>query len=329
MYNQNNVVPVKVFSLNFIKYFWITMRPYLLFVSGITGIVGLSFAPTLSTFSTTILVITFFFSYGFGQALTDCFQIDTDSLSSPYRPLTQGKISKQDVLKVSLTGLSLIGIILTFYALFNLLLTTLAIMGLATYTYFKKRWWAGPFYNAWIVSVLCLIGYVAGSGNVKLILDTKLYFTLLTVFIGYANFVLSGYFKDISADRKTGYNTLPVVYGVKISSVVSDIFAFVTVIFTGVVFYLIFVSDPNPIFYSYSFVFFIAGCCATLFAQIRLHKVKDESEAHGAISLVVHAYILLLASITVAQKPVWALFLILFYIGFIVTMKFRPMKAQI
>ena len=101
MYYKNQVVPVNFFSLNFLRHYWITMRPYLLFVSGITGIVGLSFTPSLSIIATAVLFLTFFLSYGFGQALTDCFQIDTDTLSSPYRPLTQGRINKKDVLTVS------------------------------------------------------------------------------------------------------------------------------------------------------------------------------------------------------------------------------------
>ena len=326
---QNQIVPVNLFSFDFLHYYWITMRPYLLFVSGITGIVGLSFAPSLSNFATTILFLTFFFSYGFGQALTDCFQIDTDCISSPYRPLTQGIISKNDVLTVSLIGLVLIGFILTVYALTNLLLAAFAVFGLATYTYFKKRWWAGPFYNAWIVSLLCLIAYVAGRGDVKLMLDIEHYLVLLVVFFGYANFVLSGYFKDISADRKTGYNTLPVVYGLKISKLISEIFAVLTILLCGAVLYLIYFSSPLSFINPLSIFIFMFGCTLSVIAQIRLHSVHNESKAHRAISLVVHAYILLLVSIAVAQKPTWSLFLSLFYLGFIITMKFRPMKAQI
>jgi len=305
------------------------MRPYLLFVSGITGIVGLSFAPSLSILATTVLFLTFFLSYGFGQALTDCFQIDTDSLSSPYRPLTQGVISKKSVLTVSLIGLCIIGIILTAYALTNLFLVTVAIVGLTTYTYFKKRWWAGPYYNAWIVSLLCLIAYVAGNGDINSILDTEFYLVLLVVFFGYANFVLTGYFKDITADRKTGYNTLPVVYGLKISKLISDIFAVLTILLCGTVLYLFYFSSPLVFTDSYSLIIFMFGCSTSVIAQISLHIVQYESEAHRAISLVVHAYILLLASVAIVQKPEWSLFISLFYLGFIITMKFRPMKAQI
>ena len=329
MLSQNQIFPAKLFSADFLRYYWITMRPYLLFVSGITGIVGLSFAPPRSLFTTTVLFLTFFLSYGFGQALTDCFQIDTDSLSSPYRPLTQGVISKKSVLKVSLIGIFIIGIILTAHALINALLATLATFGLATYTYFKKRWWAGPFYNAWIVTLLCLIAYIAGRGTVNTRLNAEFCPVLLVVFFGYANFVLAGYFKDITADCKTGYNTLPVIYGLKVSTLISDIFALITILLCGTVLYLFYLSDPFSFIHSYSGIIFLLGCTASLIAQIRLHKVQDETEAHRAISLVVHTYILLLASVAIVQKPDWSLFIILFYLAFIMTMKFRPMKEQI
>ena len=52
-----------------------------------------------------ISFLPFFLGYGFGQALTDCFQTDTDKLSAPYRPLSQGVVSVRNVLAVSLGGL--------------------------------------------------------------------------------------------------------------------------------------------------------------------------------------------------------------------------------
>ncbi len=88
-------------SFRFLKAYIITMRPYLMFVSGITGIAGLSFAAELDLFKTLLIFIACFLSYGFGQALTDCFQIDTDSISSPYRPLTQGIVNRNHFLIIS------------------------------------------------------------------------------------------------------------------------------------------------------------------------------------------------------------------------------------
>ena len=81
-----------ILSFAFARDYAVTMRPHLLFVSGITGITGLALAPPLPFAATALLCVAFFLSYGFGQALTDCFQLDTDALSSPYRPLVRGTI---------------------------------------------------------------------------------------------------------------------------------------------------------------------------------------------------------------------------------------------
>ena len=69
------------------------MRPYLLFVSGASGLVGLALADSLVGPSLLVAALPFFLSYGLGQAITDTFQTDTDALSSPYRPLVRGAIS--------------------------------------------------------------------------------------------------------------------------------------------------------------------------------------------------------------------------------------------
>lgn len=319
----------KIFSLKFLYAYIITMRPYLLFVSGITGIVGLSFSPDTNIIVTLVLGFAFFLSYGFGQALTDCFQMDTDSLSSPYRPLVQGIIRKKDVLIISISGLIAIGIVISINNFLNLPLTFTAALGLATYTYFKRRWWAGPFYNSWIVILLCIIAYLS-SGAFSIQSLTKLSFiaAFVMVFFGYANFVLTGYYKDISADKQTGYNTLPVVYGLKVSSYVSDLFSLLTIsgclisIYSGI--------DENGIFMVHNFfVFLIPGFAALLIGQIQLHKTRSETDSHKAIVPVVHSYILLLSAVTTANKPSWTQALVLFYAAFVITMKLRPMRQQI
>jgi len=80
-------------SVTFLKAMVITMRPYLLFLSGITGIAGVAAVPGAPTPTVLLVFVASFLSYGFGQALTDCFQTDTDALSAPYRPLVRGTVS--------------------------------------------------------------------------------------------------------------------------------------------------------------------------------------------------------------------------------------------
>ncbi|MFQ5798708.1 MAG: hypothetical protein ACE5H0_08450, partial [Bacteroidota bacterium] len=153
--------------------------------------------------------------------------------------------------------------------------------------------------------------------------------TLLVVFFGYANFVLTGYYKDISADRATGYNTFPVVFGLKVSSVVSDVLALLTLIGCG---WAIIggLSDVHlSVENSFALVFAAAGTATAVTGQARLHSVRTEGNAHRAIVPVVHAYVLLLSAIAVAQKPAWTLAIVFFYVAFLTAMKLRPMKQQI
>jgi 4-hydroxybenzoate polyprenyltransferase len=202
----------RLLSRRFLGAYLVTMRPYLLFVSGITGIAGMSLAPELPGPAAVLIALAAFFSYGFGQALTDCFQIDTDRLSSPYRLLTHGTIGRSQVLGVSVVGLTGCVAVLTWFNPWNLLLGAVAGAGLATYTLFKRKWCGGPWYNAWIVVVLAIMAFLAAGGHTEGA-HGALPWTMGAVFFGYANFVLAGYFKDIAADKQTNYRTMPVVLG--------------------------------------------------------------------------------------------------------------------
>ena len=305
------------------------MRPYLLFVSGITGLVGLAMASDPSLLRVLILAPVFYLTYGFGQALTDCFQLDTDALSSGYRPLVRGELRRRDVLRVSLTGLVVSGVVIALCDPLTIPLAAACIVGLATYTPFKRRWWAGPFCNAWIVAGLFAIAVLAGDAAARLDVLARpvVTATALAVFFGYANFVLSGYFKDVRADRATGYVTMPVRFGFRASAWVSDFFAVAAVVSAAAAAWL--TAGDLSFVALLAVAFLIAGSVASAVAQVRLHAVRRDEEAHRAIAPVVHAYLLLLAGVAAAAQPAWALPLVLFYLAFIVVLRARPVAAQI
>jgi 4-hydroxybenzoate polyprenyltransferase len=322
-----SVSPYRIASVKFAAAYIVTMRPYLLFVSGITGIAGMALAPGVSTHVALPIAIAAFLSYGFGQALTDCFQIDTDALSAPYRPLTRGLITPSQVITISLIGLCACAITLAYRNPVNLALGILAAAGLATYTFFKRRWWGGPWYNAWIVCVLFTMGYIAGCGAPTQAPATGFYCTLGAVFFGYANFVLAGYFKDIEADAKAGYHTFPVVYGRGAAAIGSDIFA--TGMWASVLAYFACARGTGPFVNVFTVLFLSGGAAATLRGQMFLHRVKTDEGAHSAIGLVVHSYILVLAGVCSTQYPDWGPALSAFYVLFFVTLQARPSRSQI
>ena len=151
-------------SPGFARAYAVTMRPYLLFVSGAAGLVGLSFIPDPALGRVLLAFVPLFLSYGFGQALTDCFQTDTDSLSAPYRPLVRGIVSRRQILTVSMVGLTAVVLVLGYLNPVILAFGVVAVVGLLTYTYLKRTWWGGPPWNAWIVAILPIMGRFVDRG---------------------------------------------------------------------------------------------------------------------------------------------------------------------
>lgn len=322
--------PARFLGAAFWRDYLITMRPYLFFVSGFAGLAGLALAPAVPPAAAMGLAAAFFLSYGFGQALTDCFQTDTDALSAPYRPLVRGALRPRDVAVVSLLGLTLCGVAVVAWQPLNLPLAALCVLGLATYTPFKRRWWAGPFYNAWIVALLTLVAYLAGVGaaGARPAWPAGLAPLLGAVFFGYANFVLAGYFKDVAADRATGYRTLPVVFGRRPAAWVSDGFAVLALAAGGVAVVLRW-SALGLAGRAAAAVLLGAGAVVTLLAQRRLHGIRRDDDAHRAVVPVVHAELLTLAAAATAHRPAWAALLVGLHGVFAVTLASRPLRAQV
>jgi 4-hydroxybenzoate polyprenyltransferase len=174
-----------------------------------------------------------------------------------------------------------------------------------------------------------MIGFVAGSGTVIVAPPSAFAWTLIVVVIGYANFVLSGYFKDVEADRQARYFTLPVTFGRAVASRISDIFAFAAA--AAMILARLAIDSPLTVSFAAvcSWTMILIALAASFRAQQLLRRVRRDEEAHAPIALVVHAYILGLAGIATAARPDWVLPLCLFYCLFVLTLNARPSRTQI
>ncbi len=319
-----------VLTTTFWRGYLVTMRPYLLFVSGAAGAVGLAFIPEPVAWRVLLAFLPLFFSYGLGQALTDCFQTDTDSISSPYRPMVRGEISRSAVMAISLVGLTIGVFIMGFLNRWALILAALTVIGLLTYTPLKRTWWGGPPWNSWIVALLPLIGRLAdpGIGLFSLFgrsrLETGAFVAaVLAIFFGYANFVVMGYFKDISADRQTGYNTFPVRFGWLANAVYSDLVALGAAAGSALAIWLS--GRVNWL----AAAVFCTGVIVNLWAQVAIHGIRDEVRSHGPIANVVRAFVLYCLAMVLTMKPGWVLPAALFYVAFELVLGLRPERAQV
>ncbi|WP_116039094.1 UbiA family prenyltransferase [Seonamhaeicola aphaedonensis] len=318
---MKNTYPI--FNFKFFKAYLIQCRPYLLFLSGIVGLSGIAIAVTenISTnlWSIYLAFVPLFLGYGFGQALTDTWQIDTDSISAPYRPLSKGVISIKSVRIVSILGLVLSVIILVYLNFWNIILGALSVFGLITYSYFKKNFWfVGPFYNAWIVALLPLMGYISIVDSKSF--SSKLLMLVLLSFMSYTNFVLMGYLKDISADRETGYKTFPVVFGWNRTVWIGDIIVLLSTV-------LVLLTVETGIGIGIASI----ATILTIYGQIYAHlaKVKEESYASIPVEMTVRSFILWQIAVILDIHPNWLVVIIIFYLFFEVFLFFRPEKSQI
>lgn len=317
-------------GLRFWRAYLVTMRPYLLFVSGAAAGVGLAFIPEPVAWRVALGFLPLFLSYGFGQALTDCFQTDTDAISSPYRPLVQGIVTKAQVMSVSLVGLSCGVVIMAVLNPIALVFAVLAVLGLLTYTPLKRRWWGGPAWNSWIVALLPIMGRLMDSRfRVPDFLHTQapgavaLLLGIGSVFFGYSNFVIAGYFKDISADRQTGYRTFPVVFGWQANAVLSDIVSLLSAALAGASIGM--GGRLNPV----GIGVFLAGVAVNVSAQVRLHRTRSEALSHGPIEDVVRAFIFYCLGMALNMRPAWWPFALVFYVLFELVLRLRPERTQV
>jgi 4-hydroxybenzoate polyprenyltransferase len=321
-------------TIGFWSRYMITMRPYLLFISGAAGLVGMSLIEDPVPWKMVLGFIPFFLSYGLGQALTDVFQTDTDSISSKYRPMVRKEILKRDVFLVSIGGLLLGVLILGFINPYLFIPGIIAVIGLATYTSFKRRWWGGPPWNSWIVATLVLDGIMIDK-HFNPILEVSnftrpalmMLISMAAVFFAYANFVVTGYFKDISADRATGYETFQVKFGWKAGAIYGDILSVLAAASVIAVGFLDGIG--NSITRWIWTIPFLLGLAVNLRAQIGIHRIRDESKTHGPILNVVRAFLFYCYAIILISHPIMIILVLPFHIGFEFIILRRPEKNQI
>ncbi len=317
--------PYPVTSFQFWKAYLVHCRPYLFFVSGVAGLSGMALfgGNDATSWQFWMAFVPFFLGYGLGQALTDTFQIDTDRLSAPYRPLSQGIVTPEAIRWVSLVGLFLCGASLVLLNWRNLLFAVLTITGLATYSYFKKNFWfAGPPYNAWIVALLPLTGFIAMSGGgFNLLNNSDLILLALLSFFSYANFVLMGYLKDISADRATGYHTFTVTFGWNATVWVGDVLAVVSTLLA-----LLLVKNSTL-----GLVFVAIGSAIALAGQLFAHLTSDKTEhnARFPIEATVRSFLIWHLAVIVSREAGWLIAAGLFYLAFEAFLYWRPERSQI
>jgi 4-hydroxybenzoate polyprenyltransferase/geranylgeranylglycerol-phosphate geranylgeranyltransferase len=315
-------------DLEFWPRFGVTLRPYLLPVSAIAGLTGLALVPGVPAITYVPALAAFLLAYGFGQALTDVFQTDTDARSSPYRPLVRGEIGRGAVFGVALSGLLLCGTLLALLNPWNLVLAAAAVLGLLAYSPLKRIFWAGPPCNSAVMALLPAMGLLCVEPSLASSIGNPLLLpAMVSVFFSYAVFVLLGYLKDVDADAATGYDTLPVRFGRRTTVVVSGVCASTAVGFSAVLVSRG-VETIGP-WLLLAAVLWIGGIALLARSHLLAFHSQRDGDAHPAIELSVVAFVALHAGEVCLIAPAlsWSAVLVLGLSWWL--LKRRPCREQV
>jgi 4-hydroxybenzoate polyprenyltransferase len=299
--------------------FVVTLRPWLMFVSGSAGAVGLALADVPPR-SAAVAFAALFVSYGFGQALTDVSQTDTDALSAPERPLVRGEIAPAAVLAGSLAGLGLCALLLAALSPWTLAPSLAAAGFVATYTPMKRRWWAGPPWNSAAVALLPAAGALAGGAVPRDVLGGSALLAMTSVFATYAVFVVLGYLKDVEADRATGYDTLPVRFGRRPAIVASAAVCAVGLVASA----LLVPHTPTP-----GALLWLTGAGLLVGAHVVAWNVHADADAWRAVAPSVTGFVALHLGEAALFQPRWTAAAVVLLLGSIAALRFRPSRRQV
>jgi len=177
-----------------------------------------------------------------GLYLSDYLDRNLDAIQKPHRPIPSGRITPNEALIVG--GIfAVVGFILSFIlGVNNVLLVFIVALLVFLYARISKSRGLMGNINRGIVTVAAyFFGVFSANLSIKSI---PLYIWLLSIvfLIHDTNSNLVGAIRDIEGDKKGGYKTIPVKYGIKKSVFISLI---LTIVWFSLVIYI-------P--YSYSFV---------------------------------------------------------------------------
>ena len=228
---------------------------------------------------------------------------------------------------MSLLGLLACTAVFALLSPVTLLLGGLGVLGLLAYTPAKRRFWAGPFWNSWIVGLLPVMGLLCASRSPPTALTHPgLTPAVLSTLFTYAVFVLLGYFKDVEADRATGYATLPVRFGRRLSVLVSAVLCVLGLASSLLLLRVAEVSG-RPLARRAPLD---RRCCAPA-ARTRAGSCprQRDDDAHPAIAMAVRGYVLLRLGEVALLRADLALPALAIYALFEVALFRRPCRTQI
>jgi len=261
-------------------------RPYTVIWCGLVSLAGACIAFKDIPPLTTSLLVIFIPIMGWiaGLYLNDFFDRKLDKIQKPHRPIPSGRIHKNEALFIG--GIfAILGFLLSFtlgiYNVFLVFPVALLVFTYAKYT--KSKGFFGNINRGLIIIASYLYG-VFSSGLTIESIPIHIWLLSLMFFVHDTNSNLIGTIRDMWGDKKGGYITIPVKYGVRKSIYISLL---LSIIFISIIFIIIY--NFNFLFYPNRF-YILFGLSMIILILMYIHLFKSEKEIDRKKALFSHEF---------------------------------------
>ncbi|MGC1123093.1 MAG: UbiA family prenyltransferase [Candidatus Methanofastidiosia archaeon] len=211
-------------ALEFIRIFNMSMP----FTSGLVGVIMAAQGYYLDVRTLCGMFIPVFLWAG-GQVFNDIFDLDVDTINTPYRAVPSGRFTLRESVAfgglLTLTGIALSVVTRSFVCQS---LTLFAVLMSSVYSYTTKRnGISGHITFAFCVLLCIYIGQSAVSGRITS------WSIPLGVFLYHIAINIMASVGDVSGDKKTHVMTLPVQVGMRMSTYAASLFWIAGVAWSG------------------------------------------------------------------------------------------------
>ena len=241
------------------------MRPYTVVWCGLVSLVGACVTVGKFPKIPDTLLVLFIPMMGWiaGLYLSDYLDRNLDSIQKPHRPIPSGRIKPKEAIIVGAL-FALAGFFLTFLLTFyNVVLVFVVAVLVFLYTNVSKSHGLSGNVNRGLVTMAAYFFGIFATGVSLSSIPPYVWLLSIVFLVHDTNSNLVGAIRDIEGDKKGGYRTIPVKYGVKISIYISLLLTAVWLPlslilpygFLTIQFYLIMIIDIAILLFMYLYLF--------------------------------------------------------------------------
>jgi geranylgeranylglycerol-phosphate geranylgeranyltransferase len=176
-----------------------------------------------------VLPVIIGFTTGFTAAaasmlVNDYVDRDVDSINKPWKPIPSGRVDPNTTLALSV--ILLVIAIIVNVTLGTSSLITAAIYSLVGYGYsFMRKYWWSHFIVSFSTTGPIVYGFIV-AGMPGSMLPLMILFSITIFFVNTGREILKA-IMDVEGDRKHGYSTIPIRYGIPVSRILMILFGII------------------------------------------------------------------------------------------------------